>query len=63
MKEFDHMTLSCFEDPAENEAFLEWLILGYFGPVSVGGQPIFSQKSGVIMGLNIDCRPLPTAGL
>lgn len=41
MKSFEQMSVSIFDDPAENEAMLEWLYLTVLGPLAMGLPPIF----------------------
>ncbi|MHB1380352.1 MAG: hypothetical protein ACYCX0_12110 [Desulfurivibrionaceae bacterium] len=36
MKNFREMKVEIFDDPAQNEAFLEWLILAVLFPLSLG---------------------------
>lgn len=38
MKKFEEMELDLFEDPAENEAFLEWLYLAVLAPLYFRGR-------------------------
>jgi len=40
MKNFNEMKVEIFDDPARNEAFLEWLILGVLFPLSMGLSPM-----------------------
>jgi hypothetical protein len=39
MKDFNSMQVDIFDDPAENEAFLDWLILAILFPLALGLPP------------------------
>ncbi|MDP2757209.1 MAG: hypothetical protein Q8O45_06320 [Desulfurivibrionaceae bacterium] len=40
IKNFREMKVEIFNDPAENEAFLDWLILAVLFPLSMGLPPL-----------------------
>lgn len=40
MKNFTEMKVEIFDDPAENEAFLDWLILAVLFPLTMGLPPL-----------------------
>lgn len=40
MRNFNEMKVDVFDDPTENEAFLDWLILAVLFPISLGLPPL-----------------------
>lgn len=44
MKNFREMKVEIFDDPVQNQEFLDWLILAVLYPLSLGLPPLFSGR-------------------
>ncbi len=44
IKNLREMKVEIFDDPAENEAFLDWLILAVLFPLSMGMPPLMQGR-------------------